>query len=48
MESTSNLFKKIGDIKGIYHAGVSMIKDGNGGDITEAEDIKKLWQEHTG
>ena len=30
MERTSNLFKKIGDIKGIYHAGVSMIKDGNG------------------
>ena len=48
MEETSNLFKKIGDIKGIYHAGVSMIKDRNVGDITEAEDIKKLWQEHTG
>ena len=47
MEETSNLFKKIGDIKGIYHAGVSMIKDRNVGDITEAEDIKKRWQEYT-
>ena len=48
LEKTSNLFKKIGDIKGIYHASMSLIKDRNSGDITEAEGIKKLWHEHTG
>ena len=38
---TRNLFKKIGDIKGIFHARMGMIKDRNGKDLTEAEEIKK-------
>ena len=44
---TRNLFKKIGDIKGTFHATVGSIKDRNGIDLTEAEDIKKRWQEYT-
>ena len=36
-----------GDIKGTFHARMGMIKDRNGKDLTEAEDIKKRWQEHT-
>ena len=40
-------FKKIGDTKGIFHAQMSLIKDRNGMDLTEAEDIKKRWQEYT-
>ena len=40
-------FKKIGDTKGIFHAKMSTIKDRNGMDLTEAEDIKKRWQEYT-
>ena len=47
MEKTRDLFKKIGDIKGIFHVRMDTIKDGNSKDITEAEEIKKRWQEHT-
>ena len=47
MEKTRNLFKKIRDTKGIFHAKLSTIKDRNGMDLTEAEDIKKRWQEYT-
>ena len=46
MGKTSNLFRKIRDSKGTFHAEMDSIKDGNGMDLTEAEDIKK-WQEHT-
>ena len=42
-----DLFKKIRDTKGIFHAKMGLIKDRNGMDITEAEDIKKRWQEYT-
>ena len=41
------LFKKIRDTKGTFHAKVGSIKDRNGRDLTEAEDIKKRWQEYT-
>ena len=44
---TRDLFKKIRDIKGIFHAKMGLIKDRNGLDLTEAEDIKKRWQEYT-
>ena len=44
---TRDLFKKIGDIKGTFHARAGMIKDRNGKDLTEAEEIKKRWQEYT-
>ena len=47
MEKTSDLFKKIRDTKGTLHAKMSTIKDRNGMDLTEAEDIKKRWQEYT-
>ena len=47
MGKTRDLFKKIRDIKGIFHAKMVSIKDGNGMDLTEAEDIKKRWQEYT-
>ena len=47
MENTRALFKKIGDIKGIFHETMTMIKDRNGKDITEASEIKKRWQEYT-
>ena len=47
MEKTRDLFKKIRDIKGIFHAKMVSIKDRNGMDLTEAEDIKKRWQEYT-
>ena len=47
MEKTSDLFKKIKETKEIFHAKVGSIKDRNGMDLTEAEDIKKRWQEHT-
>ena len=43
---TRDLLKKIGDIKGIFHSRMSLIKDRNGKDITEVEEIKK-WQEYT-
>ena len=43
---TRNLFEKIRDTKGTFHAKMSTIKDRNGMDLTEAEDIKKRWQEY--
>ena len=47
MGKTRDLFKKIRDIKGIFHAKMGLIKDRNGMDLTEAEDIEKRWQEYT-
>ena len=47
MGNTKDLFKKIRDIKGTFHAKMSSIKDRNGMDLTEVEDIKKRWQEYT-
>ena len=47
MGKTSNLFKKIRDTKGTFHAKMGSIKDRNDMDLTEAEDIKKRWQEYT-
>ena len=47
MGKTTDLFKKIRDIKGIFHAKMSSLKDKNSVDLTEAEDIKKRWQEYT-
>ena len=47
MGKTRDLFKKIRDIKETFHAKMSTIKDRNGMDLTEAEDIKKRWQEYT-
>ena len=47
MGKTRDLFKKIRDTKGIFHAKMSSIKDRNGMDITEADGIKKRWQEYT-
>ena len=44
---TKDLFKKIRDIKGTFHAKMGSIKDRNDRDLTEAEDIKKRWQEYT-
>ena len=46
MGKTRDLFKKIRDTKGIFHAKMGKIKDRNGMDLTEAEDIKKRWQEY--
>ena len=46
MGKTRDLFKKIRDIKGTFHAKIGIIKDSNGMDLTEAEDIKKKWQEY--
>ena len=46
MGKTSDLFKKIRDIKGTLHAKMGLIKDRNSMDLTEAEDIKKRWQEY--
>ena len=43
---TRALFKKIRDTKGIFHANIGTVKDRNGMDLTEAEDIKKRWQEY--
>ena len=48
MGKTKDLFKKIRDTKGIFHAKMGSIKDRNGMDLTEAEDIKKRWQKYTG
>ena len=45
MGKTRDLFKKIRDTKGTFHTKMSSIKDRNGRDITEAEDVKKRWQE---
>ena len=47
MGKTRDLFKKIRDTKGTFHAKMGSIKDRNGMDVTEAEDIKKRWQEYT-
>ena len=48
MGKTNYLFKKIRDTKGTFHAKMGTIKDKSGLDLTEAEDIKKRWQEYTG
>ena len=47
MGKTRDLFKKIKDTKGTFHAKMGSIKDRNGMDLTEEEDIKKRWQEYT-
>ena len=47
MRKTKDLFKKIRDTKGTFHAKMGSIKDRNGMDLTEAEEIKKGWQEYT-
>ena len=47
MGKTRDLFKKIRDTKAVFHADMGSIKDRNGMDLTEAEDIKKRWQEYT-
>ena len=47
MGKTKDLFKRIRNTKGIFHAKMGSIKDRNGMDLTEAEDIKKRWQEYT-
>ena len=47
MGKTRDLLKKIRDTKGTFHAKMGLIKDRNGMDLTEAEDIKKRWQEYT-
>ena len=47
MGNTRDLFKKIRDTKGTFHAKIGSIKDRNGMDLTEAEHIKKRWQEYT-
>ena len=46
MGKTRDLFKKIRDTKGIFHAKMGTIKDRNGMDLTEKEDIKRRWQEY--
>ena len=46
MGKIRDLFKKIRDTKGTFHARMGSINDGNGMDLTEAEDIKKRWQEY--
>ena len=48
MGKTRDLFKKIRATKGTFHAKMGTIKDRNGMDLTEAEDIKQRWQEYTG
>ena len=47
MGKTRGLFKKIRDTKGTFHAKMGLIQDRNGMDLTEAEDIKKRWQDYT-
>ena len=47
MIKARDLIEKIRDIKGTFHAEMDMVKDRNGMDLTEAEDIKKIWQEYT-
>ena len=47
MGKNRDLFKKIRDTKGTFHAKMGTIKDRNGTDLTEAEDVKKRWQEYT-
>ena len=48
MGKTRDLFKKIRDTKGTFHAKMGLVKDRNGMDLTEAKDIKKRWREYTG
>ena len=48
MGNTRDLFKKVRDTKGIFNAKIGTIKDRKGMDLTEAEEIKKRWQEYTG
>ena len=47
MGKTRDLFKRIGDIKGAFHARMDMIKDRHSKDLIEAEEVKKRWQEYT-
>ena len=47
MGKTGNLFKKVGDIKGTFHARKGTIKNRSGKDLTEAEETKKRWQKYT-
>ena len=47
MENTKTFFQKIRDTKGLFHAKMGTIKDRNGKELTEAEEIKKWWQEYT-
>ena len=47
MGKTRDLFRKIRDTKGTFHAKIGSVKDRNGRDLTKAEDIMKRWQEHT-
>ena len=47
MGKTSDLFKKVRDTKGTFHAKMGLIKDRNGTDLIEADDIKQRWQEYT-
>ena len=47
MRKTRDLCKKIGDIKGIFHARMGTIKDSNGKELTEAKEVKKNWQKNT-
>ena len=47
MGKTRDLFEKTGDTKGIFHARMDTIKERNGNDLTEAEEIEKRWQEYT-
>ena len=47
MGKTRDLFKKIGDTKGTFHAKMGTIKDRNGAEVTEAESIRKRWKEYT-
>ena len=47
MGKSRDFFKKIGDAKGTFHAKMGTVKDKNGKDLTEAEDVKKRWQEYT-
>ena len=48
MGKTRDIFKKLRDTKGTFHAKMGTVKERNGMDITEAEDFKKRWQEYTG
>ena len=47
MRKTTDLFKKIGNFKGVFHARMGTIKDKNSKELKQAEEIKKKWQEHT-
>ena len=47
MGKTGDLFKEIGDIKGTFHARMGKIKDRNSKELTEAEEVNKMWQEYT-